>query len=184
MNAGERISTILAGGIPDDRIGMNDTMWSSTVDRWHKEGLAREESPRDHFGVNDFCLIGADYSLMLAETTLEESEEHRIYVDHNGVTCKCYRMPQGWVNYPLDFAIKSEEDWRRHEAHMPFARIGCPPTRCRPTRAAGQKGNSSPSTATLPSTLCGSSSARKTSWSGCANNPNWSGKLPSASGTR
>ena len=120
MNAGERISTILAGGIPHDRIGMNDTMWTSTVERWRREGLPEDESPRDHFGVNDFCLIGADYSLMLPEKTLEESEDHRIYIDHNGVTCKYYRLERGWVNYPMDFAIKSEEDWQRHEPHLAF----------------------------------------------------------------
>ncbi|MBT6149667.1 MAG: hypothetical protein HOH74_29785, partial [Gemmatimonadetes bacterium] len=88
MNARERIRTILAGGTPDDRIGMNDTMWSSTIERWHKEGLPEGESAQSHFGVNDFRLIGADYSLMLAEKTLEVSEDYRIYTDHNGVTCK------------------------------------------------------------------------------------------------
>ena len=120
MKARERIRTILAGGIPDDRIGMNDTMWSSTVDRWHREGLPEGELPRDHFGVNDFCSIGAVYSLMLPEKTLEESEDYRIYTNHNGVTCKDYRLPRGWVTYPMDFAIKSEEDWKRYEPHMAF----------------------------------------------------------------
>ena len=120
MNAAERISTILAGGIPDDRIGMNDALWSSTVERFHREGLPEDESPRDHFGVNDFCLIGANYSLMLPEKTLEEGEDYRIYINHNGVTCKYHRLDRGWVNYPMEFAIKSEEDWRKYEPHMAF----------------------------------------------------------------
>ena len=120
MKAKQRIGTILAGGTPDDRIGMNDTMWTTTVERWRREGLPEGVSPQDHFGVNDFCNIGADYSLMLAEQTLEQGEDYRIYTDHNGVTCKDYQTPRGWVVYRMDFAIKSEEDWQRHEPHMAF----------------------------------------------------------------
>jgi len=120
MNARERIRTILAGGTPDDRIGMNDTMWSSTIERWHKEGLPEGESAQSHFGVNDFRLIGADYSLMLAEKTLEVSEDYRIYTDHNGVTCKDHKLPRGWVTYPMEFAIKSQQDWQHYEPHMAF----------------------------------------------------------------
>ena len=120
MQARERIKTILSGGVPDDRIGMNDTMWSSTLERWRREGLPEEQSPQDHFGVNDFCSIGADYSLMLEEQTLEQAEDYRIYTDHNGVTCKDYMTPRGWVVYPMDFAIKSEEDWLRYEPQMAF----------------------------------------------------------------
>jgi uroporphyrinogen decarboxylase len=120
MQARERIKTIIAGGIPDDRIGMNDTMWSSTVERWHREGLPADESPQDHFGVNDFCNIGADYSLMLPEKTLEESADYRIYTNHNGVTCKDYRLERGWVTYPMDFAIKNAKDWQNYEPQMAF----------------------------------------------------------------
>ena len=120
MTASERIRTILAGGTPDDRIGMNDTMWSSTIERWRQEGLPEGVSAQDHFGVNDFCAIGADYSLMLPEKTLEQGEDYRIYTNHDGVTCKDHLLPRGWVTYPMEFAIKSAADWQRHEPDMAF----------------------------------------------------------------
>ena len=127
MKARDRIKTILTGGIPDDRIGMNDTMWTSTIERWHREGLPEGESPQDHFGVDDLCSIGADYSLLLPEKTLEESADYRIYTNHNGVTCKDYRLPRGWVTYPMDFAIESAQDWKRYEPHMAFRPERLPP---------------------------------------------------------
>ncbi|MDP7254564.1 MAG: uroporphyrinogen decarboxylase family protein [Planctomycetota bacterium] len=120
MTAKERIRTILEGGIPDDRIAMNDSLWSSTVERWHREGLPADTSPQEHFGVNDFCKISADYSLMLPVKTLEEAEDYRIYTDHNGVTCKDYRLDRGWVTYRMDWSIKNEEDWKQFEPHMAF----------------------------------------------------------------
>jgi uroporphyrinogen decarboxylase len=120
MKARERIRTILAGGTPDDRIGMNDSMWSSTVERWHREGLPEGESAQSHFGVDDICQIGANYSLMLPDKTIEESEDYRIYTNNNGVTCKDYRLPRGWVTYPMEFAIRDRDDWERHEPHMAF----------------------------------------------------------------
>jgi len=120
MKASERIGTILAGGIPDDRIGMNDSMWSSTIERWRREGLPEGVSAHDHLGVDDFCLIGADYSLMLPERILEQGDDYRVYVDHNGVTCKDVKLPRGWVKYPMEWAIQSAEDWQRYEPHMAF----------------------------------------------------------------
>ena len=127
MTAKERIRTILEGGIPDDRIGMHDTMWSSTIERWRREGLPPNVSPEEYFGVNDLCSIEADYSLMLPEKTLEEGESYRIYVNHNGVTCKDYKLDRGWVTYPMDFAIKNEADWKRYEPHMAFRPDRIPP---------------------------------------------------------
>lgn len=127
MTARERIKTILSGGIPDDRIGMNDTMWSSTVERWRREGFPKDVSPQEYFGVDDLCLIGADYSLMMPERTLEEGEDYRIYVDHNGVTCKDYKLDRGWVTYRMEFSIKDEADWRRHEHLAIFRPDRLPP---------------------------------------------------------
>lgn len=120
MNARERVRTILSGGVPDDRIGMQDSVWSSTVERWRREGLPEGISAQEHFGVDDFCQIGADYSLMLEEKVLEEGDGYRIYTDHNGVTCKDVKLPRGWVKYPMEFAIRGEADWKRYEPHMAF----------------------------------------------------------------
>ena len=55
-----------------DRIALFDNFWSSTTERWHKEGLPQETSPLDYFDF-DIVQISADLSLQLPVEVLEEN---------------------------------------------------------------------------------------------------------------
>jgi len=95
--------------------------WGTTVDRWRKEGLPENISPNDHFAT-ELELIRGDYSLLLPERSIEETDRHRVYVDSYGATKKTMRTSAGWTPQWLDFTIKTKADWlklKHRMAHQP-----------------------------------------------------------------
>ncbi|MBC8235437.1 hypothetical protein H8E77_38310 [bacterium] len=119
MTSRERISTILSGGIPD-RIGMADSYWGSTVQRWQKEGLPANVSPNDYFGTNDIAHLGGDLSLRFPGKLIEDTSEHQIIIDGNGVTRMNLKTGGGWTPHWLDYTIKDEATWQEHRQQLEY----------------------------------------------------------------
>ncbi len=120
MTSQERIETIFSGGIPD-RVGIFDSAWGTTLERWHREGLPEGIAPLDHLGVNDIVRMGADDSLRFPIQALEETADHKIYVDANGVTRKDLQSKGGgWTPHWLDFTIKDRETWEEHRGRLVY----------------------------------------------------------------
>ena len=111
MTSRERIQAILNLEVPEDRIGITDSYWPETVERWHNEGLPEGVSPLEFFDT-DFDHIYMDASLRLEEAILEETDEYTIRKNKHGFTAKVWKGRSGALGY-LDHTIKTRENWER-----------------------------------------------------------------------
>ena len=139
MTSQERIRTVLEGGIPD-RVPFQDSYWTTTIERWRREGLPADISPVDYFGC-ELVRLGGDYTLQFPVQMLEETERHRVYIDANGTTRKEINTGDDWTPNWLDFAIKGRDDWQRFKERAAYDPSRIPPeieSNYRAARAQGK----------------------------------------------
>ena len=80
MNSKERLTTVFKGNIPD-RIPICETsIWDSTLDRWHKEGLPNN-SYEDYFGLDKIGIIYFDGSFGFKKEVIKEKDEYVLEKD-------------------------------------------------------------------------------------------------------
>jgi uroporphyrinogen decarboxylase len=118
MNSRERVQRVLAGGLPD-RVPLDDGFWTTTTERWWREGLPPGVQPHDYFGF-DMVYVGGDYSLQLPERLVEQTETTRTYWDSDGALRKDSHTAHGWTSQWLDYSIKTREDWARYKQRLTF----------------------------------------------------------------
>ena len=139
LTAQERWKRVFDGQFPD-RVPYTDAFWSTTIERWRREGMPAEVAPSEYFGC-ELVRLGGDYTLQLPERTLEETDRYRIYVDADGATRKVIRVGDDWTPHWLDFSIRDRDDWQRLRERSAYdpARIA-PGTMAeyRAARAAGK----------------------------------------------
>ena len=58
-----------------DRVVMTETLWGSTLDRWHREGLPEEVRWEEYFGLDRFGSIWADNSPQFPWRTIEQTDD-------------------------------------------------------------------------------------------------------------
>jgi uroporphyrinogen decarboxylase len=98
-----------------------DWIASTTLERWHKEGLPKDVSLEDYFGFERFGNVSVNLGLVPAfkVETIEETERYRIYRDSDGSIKKQFKeysgfgMPQ-WIRYPL----RRREDWEEYKDRL------------------------------------------------------------------
>ena len=89
MNPRDRIRTALERRPPDHLPMWETTIWPQTLERWHTEGLPADVTLEnrdrldDYFELDPLACINDlfDPSFGLPPHTLEETTEHRVYVD-------------------------------------------------------------------------------------------------------
>lgn len=118
MNSRERVQRVLAGGLPD-RVPLDDGFWTTTTERWWREGLPPGVSPHDYFAL-DMVYVGGDYSLQLPERLVEQTETTRTYWDSDGALRKDSHTAEGWTSQWLDYSIKTRDDWARYKQRLTF----------------------------------------------------------------
>ncbi|MGC9349883.1 MAG: uroporphyrinogen decarboxylase family protein [Anaerolineae bacterium] len=119
MISRERVARVLAGEIPD-RVPLSDSYWTTTIERWRREGLPGDVSPQAYFGTDEIVRIGGDYTMQFPEVVLEENENMRLYWDSDGALRRDLHVAEGWTSQWLDFTIKTPDDWRAHRERMAF----------------------------------------------------------------
>jgi uroporphyrinogen decarboxylase len=139
MDARERVGTILAGGTPD-RVPLFDSYWTTTVERWQREGLPPGVSPNEYFGTDDIVRIGGDYTLQMPERVLEQAPALRTYWDSEGALRKDLHLAEGWTSQWLDFTIQTREDWLEHEHRLAFNESRIPESAIETYRQAREGG--------------------------------------------
>jgi len=109
MTSRERILRTLNHQIPD-RVPIEDSPWSSAIQRWHKEGLPEDTSPAEHFGY-EMANFGADTSPRFPVKVLEKNEEYIITTTPQGGKRKNHR---DYSTTPeiIDWPIKTKDDWK------------------------------------------------------------------------
>ena len=97
MTSIERISNILRRK-PVDRVGLNESYWGETTQRWRAEGhLGPNESPEDHFGY-DYRQAGwpnMAAQLDYKEVIIDETDEWRLVRNANGAHLKWWKHKAG-----------------------------------------------------------------------------------------
>lgn len=109
MTSKERVLKVLNHQIPD-RIPIMDSPWSSTVQRWHKEGLPEDTTPMEYFGF-EFEYFGADLTPRFPVKVLEKNEEYIITTTPQGGKRKNHR-DYSTTPEVIDWPIKTKEDWK------------------------------------------------------------------------
>lgn len=103
-----------------DRVGIMDTLWSSTMERWHNEGLPESPSPNEIFGY-DMLEIRPDLTLQFPIITIEDTDEYIIIKDSYGTTIKNWKRATstpGWLGH----VIKTRTDWEEHKWRTEWGR--------------------------------------------------------------
>jgi len=85
MTSRERIQSILTEG-KADRVGMDESPWSETLERWRGEGLPEGTSVQDYFGMDLAKIGGFNVTFNFPTEVIEETDEYSITKDANGVT--------------------------------------------------------------------------------------------------
>ncbi|HIE43252.1 MAG TPA: hypothetical protein EYP78_00440 [Candidatus Omnitrophica bacterium] len=108
MTSRERILKTLKHDEPD-RVPIHDTPWSSTVHRWHKEGLSQDIPVNEYF---DYEMVGisCDCSPRYPVEVLEKNEN---YITTREATGAINRNRRDYASTPelVDRPIKSKKDW-------------------------------------------------------------------------
>jgi uroporphyrinogen decarboxylase len=94
-----------------DRIPIHDNPWSSTVERWRREGLPAGVSPAEYFDY-ELVVFGADTSPRLPVRVLEQNEEFIVETTPFG---GMHRNRRDYSTTPevLDYPVKCRADWNR-----------------------------------------------------------------------
>ena len=119
MDSKQRVTKIIAGEIPD-RIPLFDTYWTTTIERWHREGLPAGVSPQHYFGTDEIARIGGDYSMQFPERVLSQNDDEKKYWDSDGALRIDKHVEVGWTSQWLDFTIKNQTDWNKYKKQMTF----------------------------------------------------------------
>jgi len=98
-----------------DRVPIFDQPWTSTVERWHREGLPEDQSPADYFGF-DIQTFAFDRSLQLEIKVIEETADYVIKTWGDGVTIKVDKHTSGLAL--LAFTVTSRDLWEEYKPRM------------------------------------------------------------------
>lgn len=100
-----------------DRIPVIDDPWSSTIERWHKEGMPENVNYVDYFGLDRVANIDIDISPRYKTKIIEETEEYKIHTTEWGVTLKQWKHAGSTPQF-LDFKINSKDEWLKAKSRM------------------------------------------------------------------
>ena len=110
MTSRERILALLNEGRAD-RVGMNESPWQETLQRWRQEGLPEETSVQDYFDMDFANFGGFNVTFNFPTDVIEDTDEYAITKDANGVTAKRIKRESGHTPHWLDHTIKGRADW-------------------------------------------------------------------------
>lgn len=119
MDSRERILAILRGEIPD-RIGMQDSIWSETIERWKNEGLEEGQDIGALFGFDMHGFGWFDTSMRLPGEVFEDTDEYILYKDGNGVTRKDFKRESGHTPQWISHTINNGKDWYEYKDRLKF----------------------------------------------------------------
>jgi len=91
--------------------------WDQTLPEWHKQGLPEEIDSEakayEYFGIENWVNVPVNVGLFpgFEYKVLEETEEHIIYLDGEGVKAEVQKKGFRTIPHYLEFPIKTREDW-------------------------------------------------------------------------
>lgn len=100
-----------------DRVPIIDNPWSSTIERWRKEGMPADVDYVDFFGLDKTAYIGADNSPRFEAKVIEETNEYTVYTTAWGATLKNWKHAASTPEF-IDFIVKDRKSWEKAKERM------------------------------------------------------------------
>ena len=100
-----------------DRVPVIDGPWGATIERWQREGMPKDTSFVDFFGLDHVVGIGVDNSPRYEEKVLEETDEYRVHTTRWGGTERNWRHAASTPEH-IDFKITRPDAWLQAKARM------------------------------------------------------------------
>src|SRR5690349_16908347 len=91
-----------------DRIPIIDSPWDATIERWQREGMPKDMSYVDYFGLDRIVTIGVDNSPQYEQRVIEETEAYKTYTSQWGATLKNWKHAASTPQF-LNFTIVDPE---------------------------------------------------------------------------
>ncbi len=110
MTTHERVTRILSHQ-EADRCPLTDDPWVATIERWQREGMPKDVSFADYFGLDRVVSIGADNSPRLPVQVIHETDEWVEQTTEWGARIRNWKHAGGVPEF-LDFTIKDPDTWR------------------------------------------------------------------------
>jgi len=118
QNSREVIDSLLRGGRAE-RVGLFDSPWNDTLEKWVGEGYptdgdGKPVSPVDHFGF-DLAGVGGWFDIMPIrgmEELVEETDEWKVVRNGAGASLKWWKKKSGTPEH-IDFRMTSRDVWER-----------------------------------------------------------------------
>ena len=121
MTGRERFQAALAHQ-PVDRIPIHDAPWSTTVERWHGEGLPAETSANEFFGYElGETWVGVNFKF--PPETVEDTEEYTLLRNADGVLAKNWKHATSTPEW-LDYTLRTRADWEEHKHELAWTGEG------------------------------------------------------------
>jgi uroporphyrinogen decarboxylase len=112
-----------------DRIPIFDIPWESTIERWHREGMPKNVSYIDFFGLDHLIDIILGTAPFQEHEILEETDEYKIYKNTWGTVFKQWKHKASTPEY-LEFKIVNPDEWNKakiqltpHKDHINWKRL-------------------------------------------------------------
>jgi len=93
-----------------DRIAIIDVPWSSTIERWQREGLPAGMDFTEFFDIDGEVQLWLDVSPRYPVRVIEETESYRIHTNAWGVTMKDWKHAGGTPEF-LEHTIVNPDAW-------------------------------------------------------------------------
>ncbi len=115
LTSKERIARILRRE-PVDRIGLYESFWGETIEKWKKEGhIKPDEDVQDHFGLDlrTAWVFNTTANLDYEPEVIEENDETITIKDGNGAIMRKFKNKSG-VPEHIDFTVKNRAGWEEY----------------------------------------------------------------------
>ncbi len=100
-----------------DRVPIIDSPWGATIERWRREGMPKDVSFVDFFGLDRVAGIHVDNSPRYPVKVIEETDEYRIATNKWGATLKNWKHQASTPEF-LDFTVVDRASWEKAKARM------------------------------------------------------------------
>lgn len=100
-----------------DRIPIIDSPWTTTIERWQREGMPKDVDWVDFFDIDHVSYVGADISPRYERKILEDTAEYRIETTSWGATVKNFKHTTSTPEF-IDFMVKTPDDWKHAKLRM------------------------------------------------------------------
>ncbi len=116
MTSRERYARIFAHQ-EADRVPMIDGPWDATIERWQREGMPKEVSYVDYFGLDHVAGMSLDNSPRYEERVIEDTPEYSITTSKWGVTLKNWKHAASTPAF-LAHTIIDRTSWQAAKARI------------------------------------------------------------------